>query len=160
MERYERIFFAISAVMLTVFLCALAYASIAMHINLPSSQATITVKPGENLATAVLTTPPFNHPGVRQTGPNQYEVDVIAQAWYFYPNKIKVPAGADITFKVTSVDVIHGFFIPGTTVNMMIIPGHISVTHYRFEKRGDYLLLCNEYCGKEHHTMHAEVQVQ
>jgi cytochrome c oxidase subunit 2 len=160
MERYEKIFFAISAVMLTLFLCALAYASIAMHIYLPSSQAVIQVKPGQNLASAVLTTPPFNSPGVRQTGPNQNEVDVIAQAWFFYPNVIKLPAGAEVTFKVTSVDVIHGFYIPGTTVNMMVIPGHISVTHYRFEQHGDYLLLCNEYCGKEHHTMHAKVEVQ
>jgi cytochrome c oxidase subunit 2 len=160
MERYEKIFFGISAVMLTVFLCALAYASIAMHINLPSSQAVIQIKPGQNLAAAVLSTPPFNKPGVREIAPNQYEVDVIAQAWFFYPNLIKLPAGAEVTFKATSVDVTHGFFIPGTTVNMMVIPGHISVTQYRFEKAGHYLLLCHEYCGKEHHTMYAKVEVQ
>jgi cytochrome c oxidase subunit II len=160
MERYEKIFFGISAVMLTVFLCALAYASIAMHINLPSNQSIIHVKPGQNLAAAVLSTPPFNHPGVRQTGPNEYEVDVIEQAWFFYPNKIKLPVGAQVTFKSTSVDVIHGFYVPGTTINMMVIPGHISVIHYRFEKRGDYLLLCNEYCGKEHQTMYATVEIQ
>jgi cytochrome c oxidase subunit 2 len=160
MERYEKVFFAISAVMLTLFLGAIAYASIAMHIHLPSSQATIPIPPGESLAAAVLKTPPFNNPGVHQTGPNQFEVDVLAQAWFFYPNLIKLPANAEVTFKATSVDVTHGFFIPGTLVNMMVIPGHISVTHYKFTVPGHYILLCHEYCGKEHHTMYAKVEVQ
>jgi cytochrome c oxidase subunit II len=160
MERYEKIFFGISAVMLTVFLCALAYASIAMHIHVQSSQAVIHVKPGQNLAAAVLSTPPFNSPGVKKIGPDQYEVDVIAQTWFFYPNDIKLPVGANVTFKATSVDVTHGFFIPGTLVNMMLLPGHVSVTTYRFERPGNYLLLCHEYCGREHHTMFAKVEVQ
>lgn len=160
MERYEKIFFGISAVMLTLFLYALFYASAAMHVHVQSSQETIPVKPGEKLAMAVLSAPPFNSPGVKQIGPNEYEVDIIAQAWSFYPNQIKLPAGANVTFKATSVDVTHGFLIPGTLVNMMLIPGHVSVTHYRFGHAGNYLLLCHEYCGREHHTMFAKVEVQ
>jgi cytochrome c oxidase subunit 2 len=160
MDRFEKIFFGISVVMLALFLCALFYASAAMHVHVQSSQEVISVKPGGNLAMAVLTTAPFNNPGVKQIGPHDYEVDIIAQAWTFYPSEIKLPAGANVEFKATSVDVTHGFLIPGTLINMMLIPGQVSITHYRFEHAGTYLLLCHEYCGRGHHTMFAKVEVQ
>ena len=55
---------------------------------------------------------------------------------------------------------IHGFFIPGTRVNMMLIPGQVSEFDYRFTKPGEYLLICHEYCGRLHHTMSGKVVVK
>jgi len=160
MEAYEKLFLWFSIALLAILLAALAYTTLAMHVHVPGDAGMIEVKPGQNLAAAVLTTSPFDHPGLRKLGPNRYEAVMFAQAWSFYPREIEVPAGAEVTFRVTSVDVTHGFFIPGTRVNMMVIPGLISVTTYRFERRGKYLLLCHEYCGLLHHTMNAEVEVE
>jgi cytochrome c oxidase subunit 2 len=50
--------------------------------------------------------------------------------------------------------------IPGTRVNMMLIPGQVSQYEYRFDKPGEYLLICHEYCGRLHHTMSAKVVVK
>ncbi len=160
MERYERIFFWFSAAMLGVLLCALAYVTVGMHIHLPGPSGRIIPRAGQNLGAAVLSTPPFNHPGLRQTGPGEYEVVMLAQQWFFYPRRIQLPAGANVTFRVTSADVTHGFFIPGTRINMMIIPGYVSVETYRFNRPGDYRIICHEYCGLNHHTMSAEVMVK
>lgn len=160
MERYERIFFLFSAVMLAVFLVALAYVSVFMHIGLPGPSGRIIPKPGEALATAALTTPPFNHAGLHQIAPGRYEADILAMQWTYLPNKIEVPVGSTVTFKLTSADVIHGFLIPHTRVNMMVIPSYITVETYRFRRRGTYRFICDEYCGLQHQTMTGEVVVK
>src|SRR5215475_11852664 len=48
--------------------------------------------------TAVAETPPFDQPGVVQTGPRRYEVRLIGQIWSFTPNEIRVPVGSTVTF--------------------------------------------------------------
>lgn len=160
MERYERIFFWFCALILGVFLCTLAYVTVFMHVHLPGPSGRIIPKQGQNMAAAVLSTPPFNHPGLREIGPHKYEAVILAQQWFFYPQKIEIPAGSRVTFRVTSADVIHGFFIPETRINMMLVPGYVSVESYRFNRPGDYRILCHEYCGLEHQTMTAEVVVK
>jgi len=71
-----------------------------------------------------------------------------------------VPAGSAVTFKVTSVDVVHGFEVEGTRVNMMLLPGQIAENTYRFEHPGEHLMICHEYCGVGHQTMHGRVVVE
>ena len=58
--------------------------------------------------------------------PARYEVRMVGQIWSFTPNEIRVPAGSTVTFVATSRDVVHGLFIPGANVNVMLIPGQIS----------------------------------
>ena len=149
---YEKAFLTLGAVLLGCCLVALAYASVAMGIDLPGRVAQI--DPAE-----VDQTPPFDQPGVRQIGENAYEAVVVGYAWGFTPSEIRVPAGADITFTSTTRDVIHGFSVEGTRINMMLIPGQVSQKTYRFEAPGEYLLICHEYCGLAHHAMFGRVIV-
>src|SRR5690606_25792409 len=108
----------------------------------------------------VRTTPPFDNPGVREIGPNRYEVVVIGQAWSFVPSEIRIPAGAEITFIATTPDVLHGFHIEKTKVNLMLIPGQVSRATYTFREPGEYVVICHEYCGLGHHTMYGKVIVE
>jgi len=160
MERYERAFLIACAVVLVVFLCALGYSALAMGVHLPSHNAMIHYTAGEKIRKVLRTTPPFDHPGLLEVSPGKFQVVMVAQTWSFTPDEIEVPAGADVSFIATSSDVIHGFFIVGTRVNMMLIPGQISQFDYRFNKPGEYLLICHEYCGRLHHTMSAKVVVK
>lgn len=150
---YEKAFLAVGTAVLLSCLAALLYASIAMNMHLPGRVAQ--VDPGR-----VYQTEPFAHPGVRQTGPTSYEAVIVAQAWAFSPAEIRVPAGADVTFLATSIDVIHGFEVAGTRLNMMLIPGQVSRAVYRFREPGEHLLVCHEYCGLGHHTMAGKVIVE
>jgi cytochrome c oxidase subunit II len=160
MASYEKVFLWSALCVLVLFLAAITYSAFVMHIALPTRQGRIVPRPGEPLAAAVLRTPPFNHPGVREIAPGKYLAVVLGQIWTFTPREIDLPAGAEVTFEATSLDVTHGFFIPGTRVNMMLIPGYISVEKCRFTKPGNYVLLCHEYCGLLHHTMAAKVVVK
>lgn len=149
---YEKAFLAAAIVVLLVCGAALTYASFFHDIHLPGVAGRI--DPG-----MVRSTPPFDQPGVHQTGPNSYRAVIIASAWSFTPAEIRVPAGAEITFTVTSTDVLHGFNLEGTRVNMMLIPGQISENRYTFQEPGEYAIICHEYCGLGHHTMFGRVIV-
>lgn len=109
---------------------------------------------------AINQTAPFNEPGVKELAPGRYEAAFIAQTFNFTPGEIEVPAGSDVTFIATSRDVIHGFKIVGTPVNMMVVPGQISKITVHFDKPGEYLIVCHEYCGGGHHVMSGKVIVK
>jgi len=73
---------------------------------------------------------------------------------------LTVPIGSKVTFYVTSADVVHGFFVPGTDLNMMAIPGWVNQETHVFRKAGDYLVICHEYCGIDHQDMFAKIEVR
>jgi cytochrome c oxidase subunit 2 len=150
---YERAFLSFGAGLLVVFAAALAWATLGMGMHLPG-------RAGRVDPASVMRTPPFDHPGVTQTGPGEYQAVLIGYTWGFQPAEIDVPSGAEVTFIATSTDVIHGFEVEGTRVNMMLIPGQVSRLTYRFRGPGEHLLICHEYCGLGHQTMHAKVVVQ
>ncbi len=152
-HQYEKAFLAAGAIVLILCLGALAWTTFVMGIHLPGAAGRIHPQ-------AVRTTPPFDQPGVREVAPGRYEAVVIGAAWRFEPAEIRVPAGAEITFVSTSTDVLHGFNIEGTRLNMMLIPGQISRNTYTFSEPGEYLLICHEYCGLNHHAMAGKVIVE
>ncbi len=150
---YEKAMLAVGIILLIACGAALIYASVGEHIHLPGAEGRID-------PAAVYATPPFDQPGVRMTGPGRYEAVIVAQAWAFVPREIRVPAGAEITFTVTTIDILHGFHIAGTRLNMMLIPGQISRNTYTFDEPGDHLIICHEYCGLGHHLMAGRVIVE
>jgi cytochrome c oxidase subunit 2 len=86
-------------------------------------------------------------------------VRLIAQQYSFVPQCIVVPADTPIVFRITSPDVLHGFLITGTNVNSMVVPGYVSEVRTRFDKPGDHLMPCHEYCSVGHAGMWARVKV-
>ena len=108
----------------------------------------------------VMNDPPFANPALVQRGPGRYEVYMRAQIWSFAPNEIKIPAGSTVTFYLTSPDLLHGFLIERTNVNMMVLPGQVSKATARFDEPGEYRFFCQEYCGSAHHTMFGKVVVE
>lgn len=152
-KQIENVFLSISAAMLLVFLMALFYSAFGMGMHLPDREGGI--DPAQVRQTA-----PFDEPGLREIGPNQYEAVFIGFAWGYQPNQITVPAGAEVTFIASSTDVIHGFHVEGTRVNFMLLPGQIGKATFTFREPGEHLIICHEYCGAGHHLMHARVIVE
>lgn len=152
-HRYERIWLFVGIAMLGAFLATIGFAAIADNINPPTGMHAVD-------PTKVASTPPFDHPGLRKTGATTYEAYYVAQVFSFTPNDIKVPLGSAVTFYVTSPDVVHGFFIPDTDINMMAVPGWVNMQTHTFTRKGTYLLICHEYCGIGHQNMFAKIEVQ
>ena len=54
---------------------------------------------------------------------------------------------------------VHGFLIDGTNVNTMLVPGYVSTVTTRFDKPGEHLMPCHEFCGVGHEGMWGNVKV-
>jgi len=152
-HRSERVWLWFGVATLIVFLGLIGFAAIADGIQPPSHSQTID-------PTKVAQTPPFDKPGIHQTGDHAVDAYMVARYPAFTPSTISIPAGTEVTFYVTSPDVVHGFYIEGTDVNMTIVPGWVSSSQHRFMTPGTYLLLCNEYCGVDHHFMYGSIEVK
>jgi cytochrome c oxidase subunit 2 len=155
LHRLEKIWLVFGLAMLFVFLGILGVSAFVMGVMPPSSHHHM-LDP-----TKVEKTAPFNEPGIKQVADKEYEAVMVAYAFGYSPDKpMEVPAGSTVHFTVTSSDVVHGFEIPGTNVNMMVIPGEVSQVSHKFTKPGEYLILCNEYCGIGHEMMMTRIIVR
>lgn len=151
-NRYERIWMGITVGAVVVMLVAIALAGFGLGVQLPGAAGAVDPR---TLAQAA----PFNKPGVYELSPGKYQVIMIASTWAFNPKEISVPAGSEVTFKITSRDVTHGMMIEGTTVNIMILPGQVSEVTHVFDRPGTYLFVCHEYCGVGHQAMSGQITV-
>ena len=157
-DRTEKIFIIGSIIMVVIFASAIAVSSIAYGIQVPA--------PYEQVDPNTVATPgnsPWGAPvdeRVRELAPGVYEAYILAQTWVFQPNEIRIPAGSEITFYVTSKDVQHGFVIERTNVNMMVLPGQVSKATVTFDEPGEYYYICHEYCGVGHQTMYGRLIVE
>jgi len=86
-------------------------------------------------------------------------VRAIGQEYSFTPACILAPTDTPITLRMTSSDVVHGFLISGTNVNLMLVPGYVSSLRTRFDAPGERLMPCHEFCGIGHEGMWARVKV-
>lgn len=86
-------------------------------------------------------------------------VRLIAQQYSFVPQCIVVPADMPVTFRGTATDAIHGFIIGKTNANTMLVPGFVASFTTSFQRTGEQLMPCHEYCGTGHEAMWGRVQV-
>ncbi|MGG1660453.1 cytochrome c oxidase subunit II [Brevibacillus sp. NRS-1366] len=153
LHRLEKIWLMLGAGGLALFILLLCVNAFAMGMAPPSNMEMIDPE-------KVMETPPFDKPSLKRVGDKEYDAYMTAFAFGFSPTKMEVAVGSTINFHVTSPDVIHGFQIPETNVNFMVLPGHISSATYTFDKPGEYLILCNEYCGAGHQVMATTIIVK
>lgn len=153
LPRSEKIWIGISLATLAAFFVTLLGLAVAAGVNPPSTDG-MTIDP-----TKVWQTPPFDKPGLHQTGPKTYEAYYVGQVFQWNPKTLTVPAGSTVKFFITTADVVHGFSIPDEDVNAEIMPGWVSEVDHTFKKPGDYLIVCNQYCGAGHADMYAHVEV-
>ena len=151
-DSYERIWMFGAAALIVVFVGAIVCAATGQAIHPPSHVETID-------PTTVADRGEFAEPGVTLTSEGA-RVVMRAQMYSFLPAEVRVPRGRPVTFRVTSPDVLHGFQIVGTNANMMISPGYVSQFTMTFEWPGEYLIVCNEFCGLGHHLMQGKLIVE
>lgn len=156
-DRYERWYLYGAIALLLVFMLALAVSSFAFGIRVPA--------PYEKVDPRTIATPPSpwglpEAERVRELAPGKYEAYVLGQMWQFTPKLITVPKGSSVTFYVTSKDIQHGFKLTGTNINLMALPGEVSVLTATFDTPGTYNFICHEYCGALHHTMFGQLVVE
>lgn len=79
-------------------------------------------------------------------------------------NEITLPVNKKIEFLVTSADVNHDFSIYDSKGVLLIqtqaMPDYYNRLQYVFTKKGDYRVVCLEYCGAGHPLMSGEIHVE
>jgi cytochrome c oxidase subunit II len=100
---------------------------------------------------------------------NPLVVNVTGQQWlwtYSYPSlgvqsvRLELPVSRPVEFRVTSLDVLHGFTINGLGVAMDANPGMwVTAPIVTPTKLGSYATRCIELCGLYHSYMWSPVEV-
>jgi cytochrome c oxidase subunit II len=88
-------------------------------------------------------------------------IKVTAKKWnwdFEYPNglhlpDLHVPVDRPIELQMTSVDVLHAFFVPAFRVKSDIVPRRYTYVYFTPTRPGVYRLYCAEYCGMDHSLM-------
>jgi cytochrome c oxidase subunit II len=70
-----------------------------------------------------------------------------------------LPEGRQVDLRLRSLDVMHGFFIPGMRLKEDAVPGLTLHVHFTPEKLGTYPILCSQVCGLGHDRMQARLMV-
>jgi len=133
-----------SLIFVAAMLGLIAYAAIRLGISVP---------------TCITNVKPFEEGELIRVGPGRYEAHVVAKKWSFKPNRVKVERGSVVDFYVTSKDIVHGFMIERSNVNLMAIPGAVNYAQARFDNAGTYQILCHEFCGSGHDNMMGSIEV-
>lgn len=150
---YERIWMWAATGIIAVFLVSLGVTTFGYAVRPPSHVETI--DPAQ-----VMSDPRFGPLGATVQPDGSLRVAIAVMTYAFVPAEVHVPAGRPVTFRISSLDVSHGFDIAGTNANTMVLPGYVSQFTYTFARAGEYLIVCNEYCGIGHHTMQGKVVVE
>ncbi|MEO9227846.1 MAG: cytochrome c oxidase subunit II [Devosia sp.] len=104
---------------------------------------------------------------------NTLDVDVIGQEWWWAvkynsndpsrafttANQLVIPVGVPVQINLTSMDVIHSFWVPKLGGKMDMIPSRTNVTWLEADKIGEYRGQCSEFCGLQHANMAFNVRV-
>jgi len=77
---------------------------------------------------------------------------------------VTVPAHAQVEFRVTTLDVNHGFSLYAPDGHLVAqtqaMPGYMNRLRVSFDQPGTYTVLCLEFCGMSHHRMRGVIEVK
>ena len=100
--------------------------------------------------------------------PDQLVVEVTGFqfGWNFaYPqhdvtsSELYLPVGRQTLFRITSLDVIHSFWVPEFRIKQDAVPGRWTELMVTPSTTGDFRIRCAELCGYAHAAMYAPVVV-
>jgi cytochrome c oxidase subunit II len=96
-------------------------------------------------------------------------IKVTGQQWFWTfehedgkqeVGEVHVTRGVPYKFELVSMDVIHDFNVPDFTILLDVVPGRVNTVWNIFDKPGEYLIQCREYCGMLHYNMKAKLFVE
>ncbi len=100
--------------------------------------------------------------------PSSYVIEAVGSQWkwdFTYPNgkqvtgELHVPEGRPVQMKMSSMDVLHSFFIPQFRVKQDVLPNRYSSVWFQATRPDTFEVFCTEYCGTSHSGMLATVIV-
>ena len=106
--------------------------------------------------------------GLRTVPDDAMEIEVLGQqySWIFVydndketENEMVVPLGKAIKLNISSLDVLHSFFIPAFRLKVDAVKGMPTYAWFLADELGEYDIQCTEYCGVDHSAMVAKLRI-
>lgn len=82
----------------------------------------------------------------------RYESDEPGRV-FVTANELHIPVGEPVRIKLSSLDVIHSFWVPALAGKTDTVPGQINTTWIEADAPGVYFGQCAEFCGAQHAHM-------
>jgi cytochrome c oxidase subunit 2 len=104
---------------------------------------------------------------MRQVPEDAIAVTAIGRMWEWefdygegkVSKELVVPLNKPVRLDLVSVDVNHSLFIPAFRVKEDVIPGYNNFLWFTATYKGEYEILCTEYCGLLHSGMISKARV-
>jgi cytochrome c oxidase subunit II len=80
-------------------------------------------------------------------------VEIKAKKYEFSPSRITLKKDAPVVLRLSSEDRAHGFFVKSLGVDAEIKPGQSTEVAITPAATGDYVVICDQYCGLGHGNM-------
>lgn len=111
------------------------------------------------------------------TAQDEYEVNVTARAWSWsfsyqingsksprssdpsHASVLFIPQGKPVHINLKSIDVSHGFWVPGLGIDREAAPDSVARIDITADKTGAFSGACNIQCGRGHTGMKLLIQV-
>ena len=74
-------------------------------------------------------------------------------------NTLVVPVNQPVKLTMSSIDVLHSFYIPAFRIKRDVLPNRYTVLWFEATEVGEYRIFCTEYCGDRHSSMLGTVKV-
>jgi cytochrome c oxidase subunit II len=91
--------------------------------------------------------------------PKPRVIPIRAQKFTYEPAELTLKLNEPVVFQLTSADVVMGFSVPDFKTRATIIPGQVTEVAMTPNKAGEFIFLCDVFCGTGHENMEGTMKV-
>ena len=86
-------------------------------------------------------------------------IEIQAKKFAFYPSDITLKKGEPVILRLSTEDRTHGFLLKPLKIDTDITPAKATDIAVTPTASGQYVVICDHYCGTGHGNMHMKVTV-
>lgn len=86
-------------------------------------------------------------------------IEIQAKKFQFTPSEVTLKKGEPVILRLTTEDRTHGFLLKPFKIDTDILPGKVTDIAVTPTATGQYLVICDHYCGTGHGNMHMKLTV-
>ena len=84
---------------------------------------------------------------------------ITGRMWQWYP-ALRLRVGETYRLHLSALDLQHGFSLQPLNMNFQVLPGYDHVLTITPTSKGEFTIVCNEFCGIGHHAMTGKIFVE
>jgi cytochrome c oxidase subunit II len=84
---------------------------------------------------------------------------LVGRMWLWYP-VLKLRQGETYRLHLSALDLQHGFSLQPLNMNFQVLPGYDHVLTLTPTSKGEFTIVCNEFCGIGHDKMIGKILVE